>query len=194
VHGFVATALGLIRCRHLLGAGVWHRWERRIVETVARSATRDSGLANWRPELIGPPGRPPKMLMQFCHGAPGFVVCLGGLPCAELDELLLEAGEAVWAAGPLAKGSNLCHGTAGNGYAFLKLHERTGQALWLQRARAFAMHAIAQTEADAVAHAQLRYSLWTGDPGLAIYLWDCLRGRAAFPTLDVFYGASASAD
>jgi hypothetical protein len=29
---------------------------------------------------------------------------------------------------------------------------------------------------------------WTGDPGLAIYLWDCLRGTAAFPTLDVFYG------
>lgn len=193
VHGFVATAHGLIRGRHLLGAGAWHHWQRRIVETVARSATREAGLANWRPELIVPPGRTPRMLMQYCHGAPGFVVCLARLPAADLDELLLEAGEAIWVAGPLTKGSNLCHGTAGNGYAFLALHERTGDELWLQRARAFAMHAIAQAEAEAATHGRLRYSLWTGDPGLAIYLWDCLRGRTAFPTLDVFYGAPSAA-
>jgi len=85
--------------------------------------------------------------------------------------------------------SNLCHGTGGNGYAFLKLYQRTGDANWLQRARAFAMHGIAQTEVDAQEYGQMRYSLWTGDPGLAIYLWDCLRGRADFPTLDVFFGA-----
>lgn len=63
---------------------------------------------------------------------------------AELDELMLKGGALTWAAGPLAKGSNLCHGTGGNGYAFLRLHERTGEALWLDRARAFAMNAIAQ--------------------------------------------------
>ena len=40
----------------------------------------------------------------------------------ELDALLVEGGSFTWAAGPLAKGSNLCHGTGGNGYAFLKLH------------------------------------------------------------------------
>jgi hypothetical protein len=32
-------------------------------------------------------------------------------------------GELTWRAGPLAKGANLCHGTAGNGYAFLALFE-----------------------------------------------------------------------
>ncbi len=129
----------------------------------------------------------PRLLMQFCHGAPGFVICLADMPGAELDALLIAAGEATWAAGPLAKGSNLCHGTGGNGYALLKLFERTGDARWLERARAFAMHAIAQMQADEQQVGQLRYSLWTGDPGLAIYLWDCLRSRAAFPTLDVFY-------
>ena len=92
----------------------------------------------------------------------------------------------------MAKGSNLCHGTAGNGYAFLKLYERTGDDRWLARARAFAMHAIAQAEEEASTLGRLRYSLWTGDPGLAIYLWDCLRGRAAFPTLDVFWGTAAN--
>ena len=30
------------------------------------------------------------------------------------------------------------HGTGGNGYAFLKLYRRTGNTMWLERARAFA--------------------------------------------------------
>jgi len=127
------------------------------------------------------------MLIQYCHGAPGFVVCLADLPGTSLDDVLVAGGEATWAAGPLTKGSNLCHGTAGNGYAFLKLFRRTGDARWLDRARAFAMHAIAQTEADEKRFGQLRYSLWTGDPGLAIYLWDCIRASPAFPTVDVFF-------
>lgn len=192
VHGFVATAHGLIRGRHLLAPDDWPAWQAAIVQTVVRSATREGGAASWRCQLFEPDFASGKRLMQFCHGAPGFVICLAGLPAGTaLDALLLEAGEATWAAGPLAKGSNLCHGTAGNGYAFLKLYERSGDERWLQRARAFAMHAIAQAE-DAARHCgQLRYSLWTGDPGLAIYLWDCLRGTPAFPTLDVFDAAAA---
>jgi hypothetical protein len=31
-----------------------------------------------------------------------------------------------------------------------------------------------------------RYSLWTGDIGLAIYLQDCITARPRFPTIDVF--------
>ena len=31
-----------------------------------------------------------------------------------------------------------------------------------------------------------RYSLWTGDIGLAVYLWNCLSTDAQFPTIDVF--------
>jgi hypothetical protein len=188
VHGFVATASPLIRGRHLLDVPAWAEWQQCIVNTVQRTATWDGALANWRALLDVPAGQPPRMLMQFCHGAPGFVICLADMPGPELDTLLAAAGEATWAAGPLIKGSNLCHGTGGNGYALLKLFERTGDARWLGRARAFAMHAIAQMQADAQQYGRVRYSLWTGDPGLAIYLWDCLRGRAAFPTLEVFYG------
>jgi hypothetical protein len=67
------------------------------------------------------------------------------MPGPELDELLAEAGELTWRAGPLEKGPNLCHGTAGNGYAFLKLFRRTENPVWLDRARTFGMHAIAQS-------------------------------------------------
>lgn len=186
VHGFVATASPLVRGRHLLAADDWDAWRHCIAETVARTVTWEGDQANWRAFLDRPFE---KKLMQFCHGAPGFVICLGDWPDAGLDELLLAAGRAIWAAGPLAKGSNLCHGTGGNGYAFLKLYRRTRDPSWLARARAFAMHAIAQTDADAKQTGQLRYSLWTGDPGLAIYLWDCLHAQARFPTLDVFFGA-----
>jgi hypothetical protein len=129
--------------------------------------------------------------MQYCHGSPGFVVCLGDFTDPQVDPLLLPAGETIWAAGPLAKGCNLCHGTAGSGYALLKLYARAGDALWLQRARAFAMHAVGQSEAEHAHVGRLRHSLWTGDEGLAIYLWDCIRASAAFPTLDRFYSDRA---
>lgn len=189
VHGFVATASPLIRGRHLLRDEEWAAWDACICNTIQRTATKENALANWRAWLNVAKGGSPKMLMQFCHGAPGFVVCLADMPGSALDELLIAGGEAAWLAGPLAKGANLCHGTAGNGYAFLKLYRRTREAKWLERARAFAMHAIAQSEADAAQYGRLRYSLWTGDPGLAIYLWDCIRGNAAFPSLDVFFAA-----
>lgn len=186
VHGFVATAVPLIRGRHLLEPAEWQAWQACIAETVMRTATWEEDLVNWRPLLDAPFER--KKLMQFCHGAPGFVICLGDWPGGDLDELLLAAGRATWAAGPLSKGSNLCHGTGGNGYAFLKLYQRTRDPMWLERARAFAMHGIAQTEADAAQYGQMRYALWTGDPGFAIYLWDCVQAQARFPTMDVFYG------
>jgi hypothetical protein len=65
----------------------------------------------------------------------------------ELETLLVEGGNFVWAAGPLAKGSNLCLGTGGNGYAFLKLYKRTNDPVWLACAGAFAMTAIAECRA-----------------------------------------------
>ena len=123
------------------------------------------------------------MLVQHCHGAPGIITCFADTEEPIVD-LLREAGETVWRAGPLAKGSGVCHGTAGNGYAFLKLFARTGDELWLTRARAFAMHAIAQNQSQ-VRSTGRHYSLWTGDPGLAIYLFDCLEAKARFPTMDV---------
>lgn len=190
VHGFVATASVLIRGRHLLGEPTWAAWQACIVNTVTRTAQREAGQANWRVLLIDTPGKTQTLLMQFCHGAPGFVICLGDLPGTQLDALLCAAGEAIWAAGPLKKGANLCHGTGGNGYAFLKLYRRTGDPLWLGRARAFAMHAIQQSARDEATYGQLQYSLWTGDLGLACYLWDCVHSQATFPTLDCFFPTS----
>ena len=100
--------------------------------------------------------------------------------------MLVEAGELVRQAGPPTKRPGLCHGTDGNGFAFLKLHAMTGEAQWLERARAFAMHATRQSDTEAASHGQYRFSLWSGDLGLALYVSSCLRADPAFPTLDVF--------
>lgn len=189
VHGFVATAAAIIKGRYLMGPGEWDAWKQCIVNTIKVTALHEDRQANWPLFLYPPKGsqHPQKMLMQFCHGAPGFVVCLADLPTQDLDDDLLAGGEAIWKAGPLKKGSNLCHGTGGNGYAFLKLYGRTGDEQWLARARSFAMHGIAQTEVHVQRYRQLRYSLWTGDLGFAIYLRDCIRGAGAFPTLETFF-------
>ncbi len=182
-HGFAGNASALIRGGALLPPGEWAQWAERIVETTQAMARQDGAQANW-PAFTHPASTPSRLLVQWCHGAPGIVTSLADLPDSRLDELLVAAGELVWAAGPLTKGPGLCHGTAGNGYAFLKLRRRTGDEMWLDRARAFAMHAIAQSEAHLREYGSRRYSLWTGDLGLAIYLWNCIAGGDRWPLLD----------
>ena len=184
-HGFAATASPLIRGRHLLTDAQWRDWSQTIATTIRNTANVEVSGVNW-PVVVDASPRTPA-LMQFCHGAPGVVICLAEFPGDALDDLLVAAGDSIWAAGPLRKGSNLCHGTAGNGCAFLKLHARTGDVRWLERARAFAMHAIGQIADDEQRFGHLRHTLWTGDLGVAIYLWDCIHAGARFPALDVFY-------
>lgn len=184
VHGFAANVFTIMKGRDLVDPEIIGFLASLAAETLACTAKVDEGHANWPPDLGGT-----NYLIQHCHGAPGMINCLAELPSGpntEFEHLLIKGGELIWKAGPLTKGSNLCHGTAGNGYAFLKLYRRTGDHDWLDRARAFAMHAIKQCERHARRYGQLRYSLWTGDLGLAIYLWDTIQGEAHFPTMDVF--------
>jgi hypothetical protein len=184
-HGFVGNVYPFLRGAALLPAErVSALAERALAALQATALHDDDGGANW-PAYIDPPptGRVP--LVQDCHGAPGVVVRCAHAPRSRAwDALLDAAGELTWRAGPLAKGGGLCHGTAGNGYAFLALYQRSGEARWLERARAFAMHALAQLEAARAAHGQGRHSLWTGDVGVALYALDCIDGDFGFPTLE----------
>ncbi len=187
-HGFAGNVYPLLRGAGWLADDGRSELYARCLETLLATAVRQDGCANW-PQSVGPP-RPGRthMLVQWCHGAPGVVTSLADFPVSystEMDSLLLEAGEATWRAGPLAKGYGLCHGTAGNGYALLKLYRRTGDVKWLERARSFAMHAMQQRDQMYAAYGVGRYSLWTGDAGLAIYLWHCVQGTDTFPSLDV---------
>jgi hypothetical protein len=173
-HGFAANVHAL---RGFVPEEVLRERAARVLE---RKALRDDGLVNWPPKLDDPPE---KLRVQWCHGAPGIVITIGDLlPW----ELALAAGELTWRAGPVRKGPGLCHGTAGNGYAFLRLHALTGDAMWLDRARRFALHAVHQVRRERAAVGHGRYTLFTGDIGVALYLRACLDVDPAFPVIDAF--------
>ena len=103
----------------------------------ARLAVFEDGLANWRAVVGESPG--------LLAGARPRNWCDGG---HLVMDLLLAAAELVWRAGAprTATGPGICCGTAGNGYALLKVFERTGDERWLDRARRFAVHALEQVE------------------------------------------------
>ncbi|HXD67799.1 MAG TPA: LanC-like protein [Solirubrobacteraceae bacterium] len=171
-HGFAGNVSAM---RGLVGEEVLRE---RVARLMERMALRDEGLVNWPPEPEHPPE---KIRVQWCHGAPGIIATVGDLlPW----ELALAGGELTWRAGPLRKGPGLCHGTAGNGFAFLRLHALTGDRMWLDRARRFAVHAVMQVRRERATVGHGRYSLFTGDIGVALYLRACLDEDPAFPLID----------
>jgi hypothetical protein len=145
---------------------------------LADEAVVEDGLVTWPASAGGPIDPPSGIRLQWCHGAPGMVATAA--PYLD-EELLLGGAELTWRAGAHReeKGPGLCHGTSGNGYALLKTFERTGDELWLDRARRFAVHALAQVEA-----APGRYSLFTGGVGVALFAAACLEPDPRFPILD----------
>jgi hypothetical protein len=186
-HGFAGNVFPALSGAPWLPSELVQRYADRALQTLTVTAVVDGTFVNWAPEH-DPRGQPPnKWLVQDCHGSPGIVCRLAGAPRTPAwDALLIGAGELTWQAGPLEKGVGLCHGTAGNGYALLKLWQRSGDEIWLHRARAFAMHAIEQVQRFADRTGQTRHSLWTGDIGVALFAHACIAGDARYPTLDVF--------
>jgi hypothetical protein len=153
---------------------------------LAREAIVEDGFATW-PAVAGGSLVPKdgQIRLQWCHGAPGIVATAA--PYLD-EELLLAGAELTWRAGAHGeeKGAGICHGTAGNGYALLKTFERTGDERWLERARRFAVHALGQVEQKRVAVGHGRYSLFTGDLGVALFASACLDADARFPVLDAW--------
>jgi hypothetical protein len=48
------------------------------------------------------------------------------------------------------------------------------------------MHAVQQVNEQRTEVGRGRYTLWTGDIGVALYLRACLDAQPAFPTIDTF--------
>lgn len=189
-HGITGNANILLQGMDLLSEDRTDEIIERTVSTLNLSAKKNDDMVNW---ILCTKPNIDKLLVQWCHGAAGIITAMARTPKSNssnsrlLDELLEKSGNLVWQAGPLVKGSNICHGTSGNGYAFLYLYKRWGDSMWLNRARQFAMHAIEQCQKARLHYGQGRYTLWTGDAGLAIYLHHCMYPEeAAIPSLDLF--------
>jgi hypothetical protein len=188
-HGFVGAMLPyMLAYDHFpqhMRQGIFDK----LLSSIQETAIETDAFANW-PAGIRPGNVKGEILLQWCHGAPGIICCLSYLPKPYLTSviaLLEKGGEAIWSAGPLTKPSGLCHGTAGNAYAFLRLHSLTGERKWLDRARRFGMHAIAQSKAEHQRKGSWHYSLLTGDLGLAVFLSDGILGSAGhLPVLESF--------
>jgi len=184
-HGIGTNTNVLLQGGALLPADRHERLPAETAEALARVAVREDGYANWpmavedcgRLDLFGP------IRLQWCHGGAGVVA--SAAPYMD-EELLLAGAELVWHAGPasMEKGPGICHGTAGNGYAFLRTFGRTGDERWLERARRFALHALDQVQRWRELRGRGRYALWTGDLGAALFAADCLEARTEVPVVD----------
>jgi lantibiotic modifying enzyme len=160
--------------------------ERRTVETLTGLAVVEDGLANWPTGVGRPLAENDRIRVQWCHGAAGVVATLARIAPEdeEWGELLLAGGRLVWTAGPIREAPGLCHGTAGNAYALLALWERTADEEWLDRARAFAQHAVLQAQDRATRLGHGHHSLFSGDEGVAMCLAACIEGDAELPIAD----------
>ncbi|AYF44405.1 putative antibiotic modification-related protein [Halobacteriovorax sp. BALOs_7] len=178
-HGYFGNMYGILKRIDLLSTDEKSYITHHIKKTALKLSRQDEdGHINWRPTY--PDIEKAPTLVQWCHGSPGIITSLKKYPDdTEINELLVNAGELVWKAGPLKKGVCICHGTDGNGFAFLQLYKRTGDAKWLSRARAFAMHEINKEE-----YKNSSLSLFTGKIGFALFLIGCLEERDNFPLLD----------
>lgn len=199
-HGLAGNAFAFLRGASHVDANLVRSVEQRVLETLSATALyacldatdAEAALINWhvlvdKERIAAWQAKGGRPLVQDCHGAPGIVCRLAGVPrSAPWDKLLRGAGELTWHAGPLAKGPSLCHGTAGSAMACLKLWRRFADPIWLERARRLALHAAEQVEVARARHGQGRHSLWTGDMGVACILWNCIVGDDRFPTLDHF--------
>ena len=180
LHGVAGNTLALLRFEPDTAVAT------ESAAVLSRHAFRADGLANWpgspRPQLARP--RDGRICLQWCTGAPGVVA--GAWEYLD-EDLLLAGAELIWRAGAHRdeKGHGLCHGTSGNGFALLKAFARTGDERWLERARRFAVHALAQAERIAAANGRRRHSLFNGDVGTALFATACLDADPRFPIVDV---------
>ncbi|XP_056096454.1 lanC-like protein 2, partial [Rhinichthys klamathensis goyatoka] len=128
-------------------------------------------------------------LVHWCHGAPGVLHMLIMAHKVFRDEKYLrdavECGELIWQKGLLRKGYGICHGTAGNGYAFLSLYQLTHDKKYLYRACKFAEWCL-----DYGKHGcripDRPYSLFEGMAGAVHYLSDVLQPEgSSFPAFEL---------
>lgn len=181
-HGAIGNLVPFIGAMDLLSTERCTVLRERIAALLEAYILRDGDAANWY--SLGEPRS--GVRMQWCHGAPGVIIGLARYPADDdrIETLLVQGGNGIWKAGPVRKGPTLCHGTAGNGFALLRLAERTGDDMWLHRAQRFAAHAMEQVKAWRTTFGMPSFSVWTGELGVALHVDAVLRRDPRLLTLD----------
>lgn len=98
----------------------------------------------------------------------------------------IKAADLIWQKGILKKGPGICHGVAGNGYAFLAMFRLTQDIKYLYRAHRF-MEVLTTPLASAMCEPDYPYSLYEGIAGTVCFLIDLINPEtASFPFMNVF--------
>jgi len=128
-------------------------------------------------------------LVQWCHGAPGFVHLLLRAHTVYKDEnylnLATKCCDIIWERGLLSKGYSICHGVSGNAYSFLALFQNTQKEKHLYRAVCFAEWCLKYPKHQSV-QPDRPLSLYEGIAGVAYLLFDILQpNRSSFPAYEL---------
>ena len=125
-------------------------------------------------------------LVQWCHGAPGFIHCFVKAYQVFQSRVYLDAAvkcsDVIWERGLLTKGFGLCHGMAGNAYSFLHVFQITGDPVHLHRACQFT-RIILEAPPHECRTPDHPYSMFEGSAGTIHFLFDLLK-----PTSSCFPG------
>ncbi|KAH7725575.1 Lanthionine synthetase C-like protein [Aphelenchoides avenae] len=129
-------------------------------------------------------------LVHWCHGAPGVILLFMSAYIVFEQPAYLEAArrcaDLIWQRGVLKKGPGICHGVAGNGYAFLLMYRLTGEQDYLNKAKAFANIMMDTNFQKAARTPDFPYSLFEGLAGSLCFLADLLDpSQAQFPLYHV---------
>ena len=168
-----------------------------IVDTLDNLLSTQLPNGNFPSKLSG---RKEGTLVHWCHGAPGIVSLLYRAYKVLGDKKFLlsmeQSLDCVWKYGILRKGYGLCHGIAGNAYAFLCLYRETRQDEYYYKALKMAeccwnesVHQVVSTYNDPqrfrVGEPDCPYSLMEGLAGAVCFFCDILHPeQAAFPGYD----------
>ncbi|XP_067358428.1 glutathione S-transferase LANCL1 isoform X1 [Channa argus] len=129
------------------------------------------------------------LLVHWCHGSPGVIYMLlqahKVFRAPQYLQDALQCGEVVWRWGLLKKGYGLCHGAAGNAYAFLALYRQTHDPKHLYRACMFADWCMNYGK-HGCRTPDTPFSLFEGMAGTIYFLADLLQPmKARFPAFEV---------
>ncbi|MFH4975817.1 hypothetical protein AB6A40_002526 [Gnathostoma spinigerum] len=131
-------------------------------------------------------------LVHWCHGATGLVFLMIVAYQSFKDDRYTEAAkralELIWNRGLLHKGPGICHGVAGNGYAFLLFYRLTHEQEYLDRALCFAKVFCSPSFKDQARTPDSPYSLFEGISGSLCYLCDLTcPDKAQFPLVPIAF-------
>lgn len=181
-HGLAGIFYMLLQVRHVLSEAELSRLVRPSIDWLA-SLQYPSG--NY-PSSIG---SSTDKLVHWCHGAPGTIhlLLLAHLVFKEPHYLQLakKCAEVIWHRGVLKKGYGICHGTAGNGYAFLRMYQVTRDCKYLHRAAKFCEWCFDYGQHQCRI-ADRPFSLFEGMAGTVYFMADMLEpDKSAFPAFQL---------